>query len=74
MQDGKIQGYTLVHNDKALMKALNLRKTDVITAVNGQSLQDPATLYGLMNDLSNSSSLELSIERNGQPQTIQLNL
>jgi type II secretory pathway component PulC len=54
------------------MKALHIRKTDIITAVNGQSLSDPATLYGLMNILSDQQSLELTIERNGQQQTIQL--
>lgn len=72
MKNGEVQGYTLAHNDQKLMKALNLRNTDIITAVNGQSLRDPATLYGLMNSLSEQPSLELSIERNGQPQTIQL--
>ena len=72
MKNGEVQGYTLVHNDQKLMKALNLRNTDIITAVNGQSLKDPATLYGLMSSLSDQPSLELSIERNGQPQTIQL--
>ena len=72
MKNGKVQGYTLAHNDQKLMKVLNLRKTDIITAVNGQSLSDPATLYGLMNSLSDQPSLELTIERNGQTQTIQL--
>ena len=72
MKNGAVQGYTLAHNDQKLMKALNLRKTDIITAVNGESLSDPATLYGLMASLSKQSSLELSVERNGQKQTIQL--
>ena len=72
MKNGEVQGYTLVHNDKKLMQALNLRKTDIITAVNGQSLSDPATLYGLMDTLSDQASLELSIQRDGQPQVIQL--
>lgn len=72
MKNGGVQGYTLAHNDQKLMKALNLRKTDIITAVNGQSLSDPSTLYGLMGSLSEQPSLELSIVRDGQPQTIQL--
>lgn len=73
MKNGKIQGYTLAHNDQGLMKALNIRNTDIITGINGQSLSDPATLYGLMNSLSDQQSLELTIVRNGQQQTIQLN-
>jgi len=73
MKSGQVQGYTLAHNDQNLMKALHIRKTDIITAVNGQSLSDPATLYGLMTILSDQQSLELTIERNGRQQTIQLN-
>ncbi len=73
MKNGKIQGYTLAHNDQGLMKALNIRNTDIITGINGQPLSDPATLYGLMNSLSDQQSLELTIVRNGQQQTIQLN-
>ena len=73
MKNGKIQGYTLAHNDQGLMKALNIRKTDVITGINGQSLSDPATLYSLMASLSDQQSLELTIERNGQQQSVQLN-
>lgn len=73
MKNGKIQGYTLAHNDQGLMKALNIRKTDVITGINGQSLSDPATLYTFMSSLSDQQSLELTIERNGQQQSIQLN-
>lgn len=73
MKNGKIQGYSLVHNDPALMKALNIRSTDVITSINGQSLSNPSTLYGLMNNLSKMQTLVLNIERNGQQQTIQLN-
>lgn len=72
MKNGKVQGYTLTHNDKKLMKSLNIRKTDVITGINGESLSDPATLYGLMGSLSDQQSLELTIERNGQQQTLQL--
>lgn len=72
MKNGKVQGYTLSHNDQGLMTAMNLRKTDVITGVNGESLSDPATLYGLMSTLSEQQSLELTVQRNGQEQTIQL--
>lgn len=73
MKNGKIKGYTLAHNDQALMKSLNIRSSDVITSINGQSLSDPSTLYGLMNTLSEQQSLLLNIERNGQQKTIQLN-
>lgn len=72
MKNGQVHGYTMMHNDKKIMKALNIKTTDVVTSINGQSLSDPATLYGLMSSLSTQQTLELGIERNGQPQTIQL--
>lgn len=74
MKKGQVKGYTLMHNDKSIMKALNIRKTDIITGINGESLSNPAVLLGLMDNLSNQDSLQLTIERNGQQQTIQLNL
>jgi general secretion pathway protein C len=72
MKNGKVVGYTLAHNDQGLMAAMNLRKTDIITGVNGQSLSDPATLYGLMDTLAGQQSIELTVNRNGQEQVIQL--
>lgn len=72
MKNGQVHGYTLAHNDQKLMQELNIKSSDVITSINGQPLSDPATLYGLMNKLSDQQSLELGIERNGQKQTIQL--
>ena len=72
MKNGQIHGYTLAHNDQKLMKELNIRQTDVITRINGQSLSDPSTLYSLMGNLSEQKSLSVDIERNGQQQTLEL--
>ena len=72
MKNGQVEGYTLEHDDQTLMTSMNLRKTDVITGINGQSLSDPSTLYGLMSTLSEEDSVELTIVRNGQEQSIQL--
>lgn len=72
MKQGKISGYSVVHNDAALMKSLGLLKTDVIIAVNGELLSDPATLYGLLNTLSKQQNLAVTIERNGKQQDIQV--
>ena len=72
MKNGQIHGYTMAHNDQKLMKALNIRQSDVITSINGQALSDPATLYGLMGSLSEQKSLMIDIERNGRQQTLEL--
>ncbi|MGD8527006.1 MAG: type II secretion system protein GspC [Thioalkalispiraceae bacterium] len=74
LKNGSIRGYSVEHQDKQLMRSLTLRKGDVITAVNGVTLSDPSSLYGLMDQLSTKNSIELTIERNGQLQTIQLRL
>lgn len=73
MKNGKVRGYSLLHKDAALMNSLGLQKSDVILEVNGQSLSDPAVLYGLMTILSEKKDLAITIERNGQKQSIQLN-
>lgn len=72
MEEEQIKGYRLEHDDAALMNSLNLRPTDVIVAVNGMTLSDPSTLYSLLNELTSQQTLELSILRDGQPQTIML--
>ncbi|MEJ2143273.1 MAG: type II secretion system protein GspC [Gammaproteobacteria bacterium] len=74
LKDGSIKGYMVEHKDKQLMRSLNLQKGDVITAVNGKPLSDPASLYGLMNQLKTQQSLNVTIERNNQEQTIQLRM
>lgn len=74
LKNGSIKGYTVEHQDKQLMRSLTLKKGDVITAVNGQALSDPSVLYGLMNKLTSQKNIDVTIERNGQLQTIQLQL
>ena len=74
LKNGSIKGYTVEHQDKQLMRSLTLKKGDVITAVNGQPLSDPSVLYGLMNQLTSKKKIDVTVERNGQLQTIQLQL
>ena len=74
LANGAIKGYTVEHNDKQIMDILTLQKGDVITAVEGKPLSDPASLYGLTKDLSSKSSINITIERNGQVQDIQVQL
>ena len=74
LKNGSIKGYSVEHKDKQLMRSLNLQKGDVITAVNGKVLSDPASLYGLMDVLKTQKSLSVTIERNNQEQVIQLQM
>ena len=74
LKNGSIKGYTVEHKDEQLMKSLNLQKGDVITSINGKPLSDPSSLYGLMNQLKNNQSLEVTIERNNQVEILQLQM
>ena len=47
------------------LRALGITKTDVITEVNGMSLDDPAALYELMGQFDTASDIRLTVERNG---------
>lgn len=62
---GKIKGYRLFHQDAQLMRSLGIKKTDIITEVNGMSLDDPAALYELMNEFDTATDIRLTVERNG---------
>ena len=73
MEEGRVKGYTLVHDDQAFMASINIRPTDIITEIDGDALSDPATLYELMNNLAEKKTLQVTLERNGQAQTIELN-
>lgn len=74
LKDGSVKGYTIEHKDKQLMRSLNLQSGDIITAVNGKPLSDPSSLYGLINQIKEQESFELTIERNGQVQVLQLQM
>ena len=65
LENGKIKGYRLFHKDAQLMRSLGITKTDIITQVNGMSLDDPAALYELMNQFDTATDIRLTVERNG---------
>jgi general secretion pathway protein C len=60
--------------DHAVFQAAGLRAGDVVTAVNGVQLDDPAKSLQLMSDLSQASSVTLTIQRGGETQTVNVNL
>jgi len=73
-KSGSIQGYTLNHKDKQLMRKLGIRKTDIITSVNGMPLNDPTSLYQILDVLKTTQQLNLSIIRNGAEQTLNIDM
>jgi general secretion pathway protein C len=60
--------------DRAVFTAAGLRPGDVVTAVNGVQLDDPSKSLQLLSDLSQASSVTLTVQRGGDTQTINVNL
>ncbi len=73
-KSGGIQGYTLNHKDKQLMRSLGIRRTDIITSVNGMPLNDPTSLYQIIDILKTTQQLNLSIIRNGAEETLNIDM
>lgn len=70
----QIKGFTFNHNDKQIMRALGLRSGDVITQVNGSPVSDPSVVSSLFTDLNSLSSLQLTVERNGRTEVLNIQM
>lgn len=55
-------------------RQLGLRAGDIITAVNGQSLNSAQAAMGLMEELENANQVELTIRREGRETNVTLSL
>ncbi len=72
---GQLKGYRVYPGrDRAIFTTAGLRPGDLVTAVNGVQLDDPAKALQLLGDLSQAGQLNLVIERGGQAQNISINL
>jgi general secretion pathway protein C len=67
---GKLKGYKVrPGKDRKLLGKFGLQNGDVVTAVNGVSLDNPIKALEVMRDLSTASSVSLDVERRGQMQS-----
>ena len=74
---GKLNGYRIFPggaNGTAAFNQLGLRAGDLILAVNGTTLEDPARAMEVLQTLSSSGSATITVSRNGTPQEVNLNL
>ncbi|HSE12880.1 MAG TPA: type II secretion system protein N [Rudaea sp.] len=60
--------------DSALLARLGLKPTDVVTAINGTPLAGVTNPQQLMDQLQNSSSVQVTVQRDGKPATLTLSL
>lgn len=69
--DSGIKGYRVYPGpDRNGFNASGLKPGDVVTAINGTPLSDPGQALQLLQSLSTSSQVTLSVDRNGTSQTV----
>ena len=71
--DGQQQGYRVYPGrDRRQFAALGLRPGDLIKQIDGQALTDPTQAMQIFQSLGNSEQVSVTVERDGQPQSIVL--
>lgn len=74
-EGGAIKGYKVSpQKDRALFQQLGLQTGDIVTAVNGIPMSDTSQMGQALNQLSTSSRFEITVERNGQQQTLNVDM
>lgn len=72
---GQLKGYRIYPGrDRGVFSSAGLRPGDLVTAVNGVQLDDPAKALQLLGDLGQAGTVNLVVERGGQSQNISINL
>ena len=69
VEDGGSQGYVF-DGSNAMLRAVNLREGDVITAINGYPLGDVEQDRQLLETLRSESQLQVEVERDGARFTV----
>ena len=74
-EDGKLKGIRVEPGTNAAAFArLGLRNRDLVTAINGVTLNDEARSRDIFDSLATSPEARVTVERNGVPQELVLNL
>lgn len=74
-KDGDVMGYRLSPGkDKALFESVGLKQGDIAVSINGLDLKDPSVMSEIFKNLSQLTELTLTVERNGQPHEIYIEL
>jgi general secretion pathway protein C len=76
--EGKLRGYRVYPGARGggatVFTKAGLRNGDIVIAINGTTLDDPARGNDIFNSLGNSDQARVTVMRNGQQQDIGLNL
>ncbi|HTV97955.1 MAG TPA: type II secretion system protein GspC [Steroidobacteraceae bacterium] len=72
---GKLRGFRAYPGrNRAIFNKLGLKPGDLVTAINGQPLDDPQRSQEVFNTIQSSNSVTVTIERGGETQDISLNI
>jgi general secretion pathway protein C len=72
---GKLRGFRAYPGrNKAIFSKLGLKPGDLVTAINGQPLDDPQHSQEVFNTIQSSNTVSVTIERGGARQDITLNI
>jgi len=72
---GKLRGFRAYPGrNRAIFNKLGLKPGDLVTAINGQALDDPQHSQEVFNTIQTSDRVTVTIERSGQKQDISLNI
>lgn len=75
MENGKFVGVRLNGGQHAAaLQKLGLQPQDIVTAVNGVSVTDPSRIGPAISSLSSASRIEVTVMRNGKPQTLTVDI
>ena len=74
-QDGQTVGFKVVGvRSNSLFRSLGIRSGDILTSVNGESLNSLNKALGLFEQLRSSDNLSLSVQRRGQDKTLEYSI
>jgi general secretion pathway protein C len=75
LRDGSIYGFQVQPGrDRAAFVKAGLRPGDIVTAINGTALNDPAEAAQLMSNLQETDNITLTLERDGNLISVNLNM
>ncbi|HEX4153369.1 MAG TPA: type II secretion system protein GspC [Steroidobacteraceae bacterium] len=72
---GKLRGFRAYPGrNRAIFNKLGLQPGDLVTAINGQALDDPQHSQEVFDTIQSSNTVAVTVERGGQKQEITLNI
>ncbi len=75
MPNGQLKGYRIYPGpNRQQFASLGLRAGDLVTEINGVALNNPAQGMEVFRSLGGASQVTVTVERDGQPQVLSLNM